>query len=235
MVELATYEIADGVATVTLDDGKVNVLSLEMLSSIGRALDRAIVDEAVVVLTGRPGVFSGGFDLKVLRAGGPDAVRMLESGFELSLRMLEHPTPIVVACTGHAVAMGAFVLLSADYRIGVDGPYRLVANEVAIGMTLPFSAIEICRQRLTPAAFVRAVTLAETFSPRDAVAAGFLDRVVDEDGFEAEVAAVANGLASLSRAAHAVTKARARSSTVEAIRAGMALDQADFRGMDPQD
>src|SRR6185312_6230463 len=112
---------------------------------------------------GRAGVFSAGFDLKVLRAGGPNARTMLRAGFELAERMLSFPMPVVIACTGHAVAMGVFLVLSGDYRIGVAGRYKITANEVAIGITLPRAAIEICRQRLTPAHFSRATVPAEVF------------------------------------------------------------------------
>ena len=159
--EPVTYQLVDGTAMIVMDDGKANALSLEMLSALNRALDRAASDGAVVVLTGRHGIFSGGFDLKVLGAGGPDASDMLEQGFLLALRLLEHPAPVIIACNGHAVAMGIFLLLSGDYRIGVNGPFRLVANEVAIGLTMPQTAIEICRQRLAPSHFNRAVILAE--------------------------------------------------------------------------
>ena len=153
MANLVSYRFESPVATITMDDGKVNVLSLDMLGQLGAALDRAQHEGAVVVLTGRVGVFSGGFDLAVLRAGGPDATAMLHAGFDLAERILSFPLPVVVACTGHAVAMGVFLLLSGDHRLGVDGPFRLTANEVAIGLTMPHAAVEICRQRLSPAAF----------------------------------------------------------------------------------
>ena len=150
-----------------MDDGKVNALSLAMLTELGAALDRAAADRAVVVLTGREGVLSAGFDLPVLRAGGTAAARLLHAGFELAQRLLAFPTPVLVACPGHAVAMGVFLVLSGDYRIGASGPYKLTANEVAIGMTMPLAAVEICRQRLTPACFNRAVVLAEVFKPEE--------------------------------------------------------------------
>ena len=120
----ATYQLKDSVATITMDDGKVNVMSVAMLSALNDALDRAVADRAVVVLTGRPNTFSAGFDLKTLTAGGPDAQKMVTMGFELGLRMLSLPTPIVVACTGHAIAMGVFLVLAADYRFGADGTSR---------------------------------------------------------------------------------------------------------------
>ena len=169
MGTLVSYRHEDSVAAITMDDGKVNALSVQMLAELNGALDRAAADRAVVVLSGRPGVFSAGFDLPVLRAGGSPAIAMLREGFELAERMLSFPIPVAIACTGHAVAMGAFLLLSGDYRVGAAGPYKLAANEVAIGLTMPRAAIELLRQRLAPAHFNRAVTLAEPFSPENAV------------------------------------------------------------------
>ena len=179
MALLVRYELNDSVATVTMDDSRVNVLSLPMLTDINRALDQALEDQAVVVLTGREGVFSAGFDLPVLRAGGPDAFEMLRAGFALAVRLLSFPRPVVIGCTGHAVAMGVFLLLSGDFRVGAAGPFKITANEVAIGVTMPRAAVEICRQRLAPAHFNRATVLAEAFSPESAVEAGFVDRLVD--------------------------------------------------------
>ena len=144
-------------------------------------------------------------------------------------RILSFPTPVLIACTGHAIAMAVFLLLSGDYRVGVDGPYKINANEVAIGLTMPRAAVEICRQRLTPAHFNRAVILAEVFSPGDAVAAGFLDRVVPVSELHDVAASTAARLADLDADAHAASKARARSSSLDALRAAIDADDADFR------
>src|SRR5215469_825423 len=143
MGSLIGYQLAHSVATVTMDDGKVNVLSSRMIYEVTRALDRALDDAAAaVVLAGRPGVFSAGFDLPALRAGGRAATSMLRDGFELAERLLSYPRPVVIACTGHAIAMGAFLLLSGDYRVGAAGPHKITANEVAIGVTLPRAAVQ---------------------------------------------------------------------------------------------
>jgi enoyl-CoA hydratase len=229
MGALVTYRRDDAVATVTMDDGKVNALSLGMLAELDAALDRAAADRAVVVLTGREGVFSAGFDLPVLRAGGPQAAELLHAGFELAARLLAFPAPVLVACPGHAVAMGLFLVLSGDYRIGAGGPFRLTANEVAIGMTVPLAAVEICRQRLTPACFNRAVVLAEVFPPEDAVAAGLLDRVVPATELAGAAAAAAAGLARLDPEAHAATKLRARRQAATALREAITADDAEYR------
>lgn len=219
MAALVSYTLSDGVATVAMDDGKVNALSPAMLGELGDALDHAQSDGAPVVLTGRAGVFSAGFDLRVLTGGGGDARGMLRGGFELAARLLSFPTPVVIACNGHAVAMGVFLLCSGDYRIGVEGAYRITANEVAIGLTMPLAAVELCRHRLAPAHMGRALLLAETFSPTTAVAAGFLDRTVDADALLDEAVQLAAASKSLDLQAHAASKLRVRGATVEAIRA----------------
>lgn len=224
MASLVRYELDDSIATLTLDDGRKNLVSPAMLRDIHLALDRAAADRAVVLLTGAGTTFSAGFDLGVMGSGREQALAMVRGGFELAERMLAHPFPVVVACNGHAIAMGAFLLLSADYRIGADGPFRIVANEVAIGLTMPRPAVELMHHRLTPACFQRATLLAEAFAPREAVAAGFLDRVVAADDLRREARDFALGLRTLSMDAHAASKARARQAVLEAVRAGIAAD-----------
>jgi enoyl-CoA hydratase len=225
---LVSYRCTDGVATITMDDGKANVLSPAMLGSLNDALDSA-ADDTAVLLTGRPGMFSAGFDLSVLRGGGEASFEMLMGGFSLARRLLSWPRPVVVACSGHAIAMGVFLLLSGDYRIGASGEFKLTANEVAIGLTMPRTAIEICRQRLTPAAFTRAVLLSEVFGPAESVPAGFLDRVVDASELAAQSRSLALQLGGLSAGAHAGSKARARQTTLAAIDVAIAADNADLR------
>ena len=217
---LVTYAMSERVATIVMDDGKVNAMSPRMLGEVGAAFDRAEADRAVVVLTGREGVFSAGFDLPTLRAGGAESIGMVRAGFELAERILSFPFPVVVACTGHAVAMGVFLALSGDYRVGVEGNFRLAANEVAIGLTMPYPAIEILRNRLTPSAFNRAVMLAEPFSPANAVEAGFLDAVVTADELAVTVRTIATAASTLDMAAHAASKLRARGAMLAAMRTG---------------
>lgn len=231
MSTLATYRLEDGIGTIAMDDGKRNVLSLEMFRQLSAAFTRAEADRAVVVLRGREGAFSAGFDLRTLQSGGADANAMVREGFELAERMLAFPRPIVVACTGHAIAMGAFLLLSSDYRLGVAGEFKIGANEVAIGITMPFFGVEICRQRLAPAHFHRAVINAEIYRPEDAVGAGFLDRVVPASELEDASRTAAGALAGLDQTAHAATKLRARAGALGAIRAAIEADDDFFQAL----
>ncbi|MFG2007076.1 crotonase/enoyl-CoA hydratase family protein [Spirillospora sp. NPDC048911] len=226
---LVRYTQRESVATITMDDGKVNVMSPRMLAELDAALDRAQADRAVVLLTGREGLFSAGFDLPTLRAGDPEAVDMVRGGFELAARLLAFPFPVVVACTGHAIAMGSFLLVAGDLRVGARGPYSISANEVAIGITMPHAAVELLRQRLTPAAFNRAVTLAEAFEPEDAVAAGFLDRVVAPAELAEVARAAAVALTGLDMEAHAAGKLRAREHALTAVRQAIEADALALR------
>ncbi|OBI81887.1 crotonase/enoyl-CoA hydratase family protein [Mycobacterium sp. E740] len=223
MTSLVGYELQDSVATIRLDDGKVNVLGPAMQTAINEALDRAEKDSVkAVVLAGNERVFSGGFDLSVFQSGDARAAHgMLAGGFELSVRCLTFPAPVVIAATGPAIAMGSFLLLSGDHRVG-QPKSRCQAIEVAIGMTIPIAALEIMRFRLTPAAFQRGAALASTFSGDDAVTGGWLDEIVEADRVLARAQEVATEAATtLHTGAHVGTKMKARESALQAIRAGI--------------
>lgn len=223
-----TYSSKEGIANITMDDGKRNALSPRMFEELNRAFDRAEKEDAIVILTGREEVFSAGFDLKVLRAGNMTSLTLMRSGFLFAARVLAHPRPVIAACNGHALAMGAFLLLASDYRIGTEGAFKFATNEVAIGIPMPRSGVEICRQRLTPAHFHRAAILAETYDPKMALEAGFVDRLVPASELAATANAKAAELAKLDRDAHAITKLRIREASVAAIRSGVLLDMRDF-------
>jgi enoyl-CoA hydratase len=226
---LLDYQLSDGIATIALDDGKVNALSLEMQAEIAAALDRADADGAAVVLTGRPGMFSAGFDLRTIAAGGPEMGAMVIGGFRLAQRILTYPRPVVVGCTGHAIAMGTFLLLTGDYRIGPDSDsYRWVANEVAIGMTMPRTPIELLRMRLTPAACDKAVVLSHRFGPADALSSGYFDELVPPDDVVATATEKARAACSLDARAHAQSKVRARGPALEALDRAIREDEDEF-------
>ncbi len=224
MTARVAYQLSDSTATIRLDDGKRNALSLETFAELGAAFDRAAADGAAVVLTGREGAFSAGFDLRALGAGGPDAARLVLSGFQLAARVFAFPAPVVVACTGHAVAMGLFLALTGDYRVGAAGPYKLGANEVAIGLVVPSFAMELCRHRLAATHFHRAVTLSEMFTPESAVTAGILDRVLAPEELAGAAHTLAKQAGALNRSVFAATKLRARAPAIEALRVALETD-----------
>jgi enoyl-CoA hydratase len=225
--DAVTYTQADLVSTITMDDGKVNVFSVPMLRALHQAFDQAEEDGSVVVLQGRPGCFSAGFDLKTLSGSRQDALALLRLGASLAGRVLSFPPPVVVACTGHAFPAGAFLLMAADVRLGADGPFRLGLNEVRIGRTLPWFAIVLARYRLTPAHFDHAAVTGEMFDPQTARVAGLLDAVVLPAELSDKAQTVALELASIDRSAHAATKLRVRKPVLDELQRAIDSELTD--------
>jgi enoyl-CoA hydratase len=225
MSELISYQLEDGIATLTLSNGKVNAISPDVIAAFNAALDRAEQDRAIVIVTGQPGILSGGYDLKVMTSGPQNAVALVAAGSTLARRMLAHPYPVIVACPGHAVAKGAFILLSADYRIGVEGPFSIGLNEVQIGMTMHHVGIELARDRLRKSAFHRSVINGEMFDPQGALDAGFLDKVVPVEQLQETARAAALQLKKINMTAHRNTKLKVRKALLETLDAAIVLDQ----------
>ena len=225
MSELVSYHLDNGVATLTLNNGKVNAVSHALIADFNAALDQAEQAKAVVIVTGQPGILSGGYDLKIMMSGPQNAVDLVTAGSTLARRMLSHPQPIIMACPGHAVAKGAFLLLSADYRIGVDGPFNIGLNEVQIGMTMHHVGIELARERLTKSAFQRSVNNAEMFNPQSAIAAGFLDKVVAADQLMQAAQEHAQVLKKLNLTAHKNTKRKVRKAFLELLDRAIETDK----------
>lgn len=196
-----------------------------MIAAFNAALDQAVADRAVVIITGQPGILSGGYDLKVMTAGPKEAVALVTAGSTLARRLLSHPFPVIVACPGHAVAKGAFLLLSADYRIGVDGPFSIGLNEVQIGMTMHHAGIELARDRLRRSAFHRSVINGEMFDPKSAVDAGFLDKVVTAEELQGSALAAARQLKKINMLAHKNTKLKVRKQLLETLDDAILQDQ----------
>jgi enoyl-CoA hydratase len=229
MSETVQYERTGDVALITFDDGKANALSHAAIDAIGAHLDHAERDTKAVVLAGRPGRFSAGFDLSVMKAG-PDGVRALvKAGAELCLRLYTFPRPVVVACTGHALAAGAIMLMSTDVRIGAAGEFKIGMNEVAIGMPVPVFAVELARDRLSRRHLTAATTLATIYDPTGALDAGYLDRVVEADTVVDTAVARATELAAgLVARGFAATRANLRGGIATHIRETLDEDLHGF-------
>ena len=210
------YNLDDGIATIRIDDGKRNAMAPVVIEGINKALDRAEADGAIVILTGRDDVFSAGFDLKVLNRGGSKAIGMLGGGYGLTRRVLNYPYPVITACNGHVLAMGVFLMLSSDFKIS--------ANEVAIGMPMPRTAAAVLGNRLNPADYQRAVTLAEYFDVESALHAGFFDELVDTGELMNRAVSRAEAFKALDFEAHATSKRRIRKTLSRKIRRSIPID-----------
>jgi len=218
-----TLERRGATAVLKLDDGKANALSPAVIDAVHAALDRA-ADAKALVITGRPGKFCAGFDLRVMLSG-PDAARdLVGRGARLLARIYLYPRPVVLACTGHALAGGALLLTTGDTRIGASGPFKIGLNEIQAGIPLPAFGVALVRDRLAPAALTRATLHARIHSPEEAAAVGFLDRVTSPEAVLDEALAEAERLGSFSARPFAQTKERLRGPTVASFLADLDAD-----------
>lgn len=219
-----SYTLEGSTAVLRMDDGKANALSEAMITALLDALTRAEKDASAVVLTGRPDRFCAGFDLKVMTAG-PEGVRKLFlRGADLLVKLCGLPMPLVIACTGHALAGGAQVLLTGDVRIGALGPYRIGLNETTIGMPLPILGVEFARARLAPTELSRATLGAQLYTPEEAAKMGYLDEARPAGEVLARAMEEAQRLGALSRPAYAATKQRLRGELLTRVSATLESD-----------
>ncbi len=228
MTDILRYELRDSVALLRFDDGRANAVSHAAIEAIHAGLSRAEKEAGAAVLIGRTGRFSAGFDLSVIQQGRDASRALVTAGGELLMRIVESEVPVVAACSGHALAMGALLLLAADLRIGASGEFKLGLNEVAIDLTLPVFALELAKARLAREQLARATTLAELYDPAGALAAGYLDRVVAADQLESEALSAAARLAKLSRGAYQGTKRKLRGELLAHVRATLTRDMAGW-------
>jgi enoyl-CoA hydratase len=218
----ATVSYQGDIAIIRMDDGKANVINPAMVASLNGALDEAEAKAKAIVLSGREGRFSGGFDLQALTGSGPEAAsELLDLGAKLLIRLYGNRLPVVAACTGHAIAMGVFILHACDTRVGASGAYKIGANETTNGMVLPKFALELSAARLNPMHVTKAVVQAFIYGAEEAVEAGYLDMVVPLEQVEAQAIAIAGLLAQLPGHAYHGNKMAIRGATIERIKASI--------------
>jgi len=221
---VAHYELQGNVAHIRMDDGKANALSEAMVGELSEALIRAEKEASAVMLSGRPDRFCAGFDLKVMMSGPDAAQKLLRTGAALLMKIYGCPLPVVAACTGHALAAGALVLLTADVRLGASGSFRIGLNEVAIGLPVPVLAMELARDRLAVAELGRATLRAQIYTPEEAMRVGYLDEVLPPGELVARAKEEASKLGGLSPMAFRATKKRLRGKTIAHILATLDED-----------
>ena len=212
------YELNNNIATLTIDDGKANVVGHDFLDEINAGLDRAEAEQAgAVILKGREGIFSGGFDLGEFKKSPEEGMAMVGRGFELLVRLYSFPLPLVAACTGHGIAMGAFIIMACDSRVGTRGAFKMSLPETAIGMELPPILVELTASRISRRHMTRVALQSEVYNPQEAVDAGFVDEVVDSGELDARTMAIAEKLAGLPPAQYAANKLSVRAHTLKAM------------------
>ena len=217
MTDIVTLKINENVAEIMMNDGKANVLSHSMFDQLNKAFDAAEKEKAIVILKGRVGLFSGGFDLKELSKGPKEAIELTGRGSRFARRILSFPTPVIGLSTGHCIAMGAFLMLACDYRVGIQGQFKIGLNETLIGMTMHDFGIELARYRIPLNYFNRSVINAELYTPSDAIEAGFYDTVSEIESIETHISEIKQNFKNLNMSAFAGTKIKSRRSLLETL------------------
>ena len=218
MSNAVSHQIKDGISHIRLDDGKANALSPDVIKALHQAFDDSLNDSKVVVLSGRGGFYSAGFDLKVIKGPADGARALMNEGVDLFLKLFGYPKPVISACTGHGIAAGAILLMCSDFRIGAEGDFKIGLNEVAISLDIPPFLVEIAQSMLARHYFHQSIFLSQMYSPKEAIEAGFLDRVEKPDGVLAAAQAEAKHLAEyLDLETFKTSKMRWRSETLERI------------------
>ncbi len=203
------YEKDGKIACITLDDGKVNAMNWEFFSELHDSLDRAVADEAaVVIFTGRPGVFSAGLDLKLLPTQDlAEQIRFQKRFASTMLRLYQFPIPTIAAYTGHSIAGGIILSCACDRLMVADGPYTMQLNEVANKMVIPSWITLICRSSIPHQYWKEVLLHATPYTPKEAFERGIVDDLVKEGGDVMAAARVyAEKLLNLSPPAYAATK-----------------------------
>jgi enoyl-CoA hydratase len=208
---IATLSKEGDISIIKLDDGKANAFSYDMLSQVNELLAKVPRDSGALVITGREGLYSGGFDLKTLATGDMEKItKMVQLGYNLLLELFSFDRPIVAAVSGHSIALGLFVTCSADYRIAIDGKYVCQANEVRNNMDIPTQIMEILKARVNKKYFYPAVYHSDAYSVQESIEVGFIDEVVSKDQFMERVMEKAKELATLPHPFYANTKKTAQ-------------------------
>lgn len=214
-----TINMKGDIATITLDDGKANAIDWEWMAAFIALLDQAEAEAKALIITGRSGVFSGGFNLKKLPSASREQLsQLLDDASEMLARIYESKLPIIAACSGHAIAMGSFFLCACDTRIGTKGDYKFGANETLNNMNLPIFAVELPRDRLSPHYMTRSLIQSEIYGVDDAIKAGYLDMAVDAEMLLPTAEKLAAQMAQLPGRAYAANKKFVRTHTIKRIR-----------------
>jgi enoyl-CoA hydratase len=219
-------EEAESVAIIRIDDGKVNAFSKELLSSLSEAFDLALAHHKAVLILGGTRCLSAGFDLSAMRSDAGTRRELVVSGLDLALKIFESPIPVVVGCTGHAIAAGTLLLFGADHVIVGDGPVKIGLNETTIGIELSPFVLELARYRLLPSAYNQ-ILRGHLYGAEAAHLAGYVDEVVPSDEVIPRSIEAAKQLAELDPLSYRRTKEAMRSKTISALRAALERKRAE--------
>ncbi len=205
------YSLENNIAVLHFDDGKVNAVGHQFIDDMVEGLNKAQSEASAVMIKGKDGIFSAGFDLKELQKGEKEFTSLVNRGFKLLTRLFSHPQPTVAVCNGHAAGMGAFLLLASDTRVGATGDYKINLPETSIGMHFNETLTALIYARVDCRYQTMTMVQSQPLTPELAVKAGFLDIVVAPEQLLAQATGYAQGLAELPAEFYKINKLDLRS------------------------
>lgn len=212
------YELLEGdIAKISIDNGKANAISFELAQEFIAHLERAETQSKGVLITGHVGIFSAGFDLKVMASGPQAAIKMVSQGMLLLEKIYSYPHPVVIACEGHAMGMGVFLLLASDYRIGAVGKFVLKLPETAIDLPFNTTLKILAKTHISALHHSRAIIQSQGYSPSQAASIGMLDEAVDADQVQEKALAKLAELCALPSKRYTENKLFVRSKEIQEI------------------
>lgn len=221
---ISRHDEEGGIATLTLDDGKLNALNAEVFRELSAAVDDC-ADATAVVLAGREGVFTAGLNTKELADITPEGLTELLDVFGRTvMQVWAHPRPVVAACTGHAIAAGTMLAMAADHAVAAEGDFRWGLTETQIGFPLPDFAIQLSRHNVRSDRLEDLLLPGKVVEATTAVEVGFADELAEPGEVLTRATTKARELASLPSEAYATTKRRLRGSTIRGVLAGLGDD-----------
>lgn len=214
----ANFSITGDVGHIQLDDGRKNVINHDVLDELEACWAEAKSNSSAVVISGRPGSFCAGYDIKVMTEGGAKAAGELgQRGGRFALELFSSELPIIGVSQGHSFTIGAVWLACCDIRIGESGPYKYGMTEVALGVGFSDWPLAPLRTRLKQDHLIPAILHSELYSPEGALEVGFIDQLVAEGEAMDIAQEKAAQLAKLPRKAYAATKQVLRRKALESM------------------
>lgn len=219
MTDLAFLSEHETYSLIQMDDGKANAFSFEMIKALNNCFDQAMSLGKPIVLSGREKIFCAGFDLGIMQGEDEEAKnKLMHAGFGFSYRVMDCDLPVVALCQGHALAMGGLLLLSCDYRIAVNNNAKIGLNEVSVGVHMPEYGVDLVKERVNPSYQIPALANGVLYDPKSAIAAGFIDEVVEAEGMDKRIGEITGHLSSLDLKAHRVAKQALRADFLKKYR-----------------
>lgn len=206
------HEHPGGVRELRLARPPVNALSPALIALLDRQLDAALAQSRAVVLSGQPGLFTAGLDVRELATlDHAGVLAFLQQFLAVQRRLAHSPVPVIAALTGHSPAGGTVLALFCDYRVLARGAFRVGLNEVQVGLTpgdIIFKAFErLVGPRIAADWAMRGLLV----DSEAALAAGLVDELAAPEQVITRAVALAQELLALPQGAFAATRRTARS------------------------